>query len=407
MHLASWLATCQLPSRGIHRYIAVAALLSICLYGTVSAAPPSDLRDPFTRPDPPRKEPGQTINRGSPRIPAGADGRPESKPPREPSSPKATSPMTPLDTMVFLYSEWIKATFRPLWQPTVVFVADQTRAYATEAASKTLADMTFTYLAGRGWKLTTVASMAPAVISGGFIALDLIWPSDIGMEPTPAEMEQLVKRLEEQRKREPLPETRKRPVEQVPDAFRNPSSLAAPINVSTEEERRLVMFAAPNITREEARSKLVRGTGIVHGPIGARLLDAMLWLFDIQRIEREGLSEEAGQLFNDLVTQAKEIQGRRNKKLFHNACLIAPPNWNGDPLRWTCSLPATQDYESCFCPPPPNRFGNWISGYPTRMDTGQVCVIDKVGICPMMESSPVAGFCQCPEFPGSFGQVRK
>lgn len=390
--------------------VALAALLMCSSFASLQAAPPSKIRDPFERPEPPPKEPGRTIHKGSPRIPSGADSRPdrpEPKPPKLPGKVAAASPMATLDNLQLLYTEWLKVTYGPLWRPTVVFVADQVSAYAMEEAAKTFADMTFTYLSGRGWTVRASAAVAPKLISGAFFVLDVMWPTDIGVEPTPAELDQAVKRLEEQRRKESLPETRKRPADQLPEKFRDPASLEPPINVSTEESRRRAIFADPNLSREQARELLAKGAGIVHGPVAARFMESFLWLFDADRINREGLSEEAEVIFEEIVGTAQQIQKRRKKKLFHNACLIAPPNWEGIPARWTCSLPATQDYASCYCPPPPNIVGSWIMGYPTRMDTGQACVIPKAGVCPLTSSSPLAGFCACPEFPGLLGQVRR
>ena len=390
--------------RRLMRSWTVAAVLLCCSFAAMAVDTSGKWRDPFERKPP---EPGKEIGNGSPRRPMGADGRPEPKTPTESPKGPATSPLAPLDNLLLLYTEWTKATFAPIWRPTVVLVADSIGGYATEEAAKDLANIGYTYLTGRGWRVATAAKYTTRAIGVTFFLLDLFWPEDIGMEPTPAEVEQALKRLQEQRRKEALPETRKRPAQDLPGQFRNPSSEAPPVDVSTEEERRRAIFADQTMTREQAQATLIKGAGTLHGPRGAQFLEAMLWLYDTDRIEREGLSEEAEALFDELVVLSKNLQKQRENRLPHNACVIAPPNWDGEPTRWTCSLPATQKYAQCFCPPPPNSYGQWIKGFPTRMEYGHVCVISKTKACPLVSAGPLAGLCGCPGFPGRIGQVRR
>lgn len=384
---------------------AAAALLLCCSFAAMAIDTSSSFRDPFERKP---REPGKEIGNGSPRRPMGADGRPEPKPPKESTKIPMSSPLGPLDNLIKLYLEWTKATYSPLWRETVVFTADSVRAYATEELTKELANKGYAYLTGRGWNVVTAAKYTSKTIGASFILLDLFWPSEIGMEPTPDEMERSLRRLQEQRRKEALPETKKRPAQDLPGQFRNPASEAPPTSssVSTEEERRRAMFADQTLTSEQAQALLVRGAGVLHGPKGGQLLEAMLWLYDMDRIEREGLSEEAEALYDELIALSKRYQEQRESRMSHNACVIAPPKWKGTPTRWTCTLPATQKYAECFCPPPPNYFGPWIEGFPTRMQEGHVCVISRTATCPMGSASPLGGFCSCPGFPGMAGQVR-
>jgi hypothetical protein len=376
--------------------------------GLVWAGPSnySDItRDPFSRPSAPPKEPGKPA--GPTRVGSGGDG-PSPKNPVSKTKTPTPSPahIDPLNALLVLYVEWLKVTYKDVWRPTTLFLADTVKSEAIERATKTFSDMLFTYLSGNGWNVTRAAVLAPKVLSGVFIIYSVMEPSEIGLDPTPKELEEALKALERQHAKEKLPETKKRPPNEVPQNLRNPASEAPPVNVSTEEMRRRILFSDDKLTKEQAFALLSKGAGSLYGSPGQRVTQTVLWLFDTERIEREGLSEEAEQRFDELVEVARELDRLKSRKRFQNACVVAPPNWYGKPARYTCSLPSSPEFKDCFCPPPPGNGPQWVHGFPATMRLGMVCEISATAYCPMIESAPVAGLCGCPGFPGSGGLVR-
>ena len=386
----------------------VALLTGVFSFGSAAPADYSDIkRDPFSRPPPPAKEPGRPT--GPTRVGSGGDSPAPKTPVSNPKTPSTTpSParIDPLTALLTLYVEWLKVTYKDAWRPPTLFLAETVKGEAIEGATKTFSDMLFTYLAGNGWNVGRIAVLAPRVLTGVFIIYAVMEPSEIGRDPTPKELEEALKALEVQSAKEKLPETKKRPAVDVPQNIRNPASLAPPANVSTEEMRRRALFADQSLTKEQAFALLAKGAHSIYGDLGQRLTQTVLWLFDTDRIERDGLSEEAEQRFDELVQIARELDARKAKKHFQNACVIAPPNWFGKPARYTCSLPSSPEFKDCFCPPPPGVSTNWIHGFPARMQLGMVCEISSNAYCPMIESAPVAGLCGCPAFPGQGGLVR-
>ena len=294
-----------------------------------------------------------------------------------------------------------------MWRPTIVYVAGEAKSTAIEKVTQSLTDMMFTYLSGRGWSVKPMAVAAPRVINVLFSVYSAVEPTELGREPTtPKELEDALKNLEDVRRKESSPTLNNRPIDAIPTNLRNPSSEGAPMDASTEESRRHVIFANPNLSKEQARLAFAEGAGIVYGDAAKRATDAVLWLFDIERIEREGLSEQAERALATLGDAAKSVVSRRAKKQYPNACLIGRPQWSGTPRMWSCSLPPTQDGADCYCPPPPDTVGNWLEGRPVTLKRGMVCALPQGAVCPMVESAPEGSLCRCGGLAAVQGQVR-
>jgi len=177
-------------------------------------------------------------------------------------------------------------------------------------------------------------------------------------------------------------------------------------DTSTEDQRRRAIFKDQTLTRNQAREALVSGATTIIGTDAGRLYATALWLYDLDRVHKEGLSQEAVDLLERSNSLVRSLDKRISDRAYPNACMLTPLNWHGTPSTWTCTLPGRVAYKNCACSTQgPNGLA-WAYGVPVRLVTGQVCRVPNRGACPMLRSEVVGSLCTCSGLGQWQGQVR-
>lgn len=391
-----------------------ACILAATCVSLAMAAPPSkydDLRDPFLRPDP-------KSNTGTP------TGRPNSRKgdweaghdPKQATKPPAVKPVKEKSALE-QYVDHQLAIFEFLkfaWRPAVAYTSNEVKSFYIQEFTIAFRDVALAYLRGPGWAKTSLTWLAPRAIERLFTiygALELAIPEDthpsseLSADKLPVEERALrnhLRKLEQRVKEEPT--LQRLPFVELPQPYRGPASQPTTGDLSTEKMRRYAMFADPDLTRDGARLALARAAGRIYGPTGEQVTASMLWLYDTDRIHRDGLSQQAMDWLDELGPLLAAVKPR---KRIPNACLIQAPQWVGTPAFWACTLPyTTSPGASCYCLAPPPNQPVALTGVPKTYGRGMVCDVPGAGMCPMVHSQPVGTFCQCSGFQQLRGQVR-
>ena len=375
--------------------------------------PPKEPRAaPAPKPSPP--EPKAGTNVGPRRL---SSGNWETGP--NPRAPIATGPSTAvasaprISEQAALYYAWSGLWIKDAWRPVTLFVAEEIKSYAIEESAYLLTDIAAHYAYGERWAASVGRVWARGALWSGFAlyAFLVADPAEIGLGPEPFEqgdrqrIKEYIDDLEKQQKLEKLPSTIKIPFNRLPDEFfEGAPQTTSPFGPSTELQRRRAIFKDQTLTREQAREALVSGATKLISPDAGRLYASSLWLYDLERVEKEGLSDEAFDLLERGELLSRSLEKRISDRAFPNACMLTPLTWNGTPSTWTCSLPGRVAYNSCSCMAqgPGGLFP--VNGVPVRLVKGQVCRIPKQGACPMLRSEVAGSLCTCGS--GSRGQVR-
>lgn len=392
---------------------------------TITKEPSESTRkDPQSKP-PADPKPASTPKAGGPhRVPCGPDCTGGGTTPRTPTTPGSTRTPTSSGATVNpfdLYWAWSTQYVAPIWRPLVQTSAEEIRSYARDKAIETSAGMLMDvgrqYFVGPAWAEKVVFVVSPRVFGflfnvGGLLFFD---PSEIGEGPAAFEngdrkaIREIIDRAEELRKRERDPGRKKVNFEEVPFDIRGPyRSKDADGRVSTEQQRRRAIFVDQNLSKDDVRQIFIGGVARVMGKDAARAADALTWLYDFERVEDEGLSQEAIDFLEEATAKVDAIHERINLRRHPNACVLTPQVWSGKPKSWSCSLPGNAHYTSCQCPFPSQAGASiLVNGIPARRAVGQVCVVDQGRACPMANSAVTTSFCTCPGVPGRLGQVQR
>lgn len=399
--------------RGAALRKAAACILAAVCGSLAMAAPPSKYpdRDPFRRPDPKPNTGTPTGGPGSRKgdWEAGHDPKPATKAPAAKPAMEKSALEQYVDHQLAIFEFlWFA------WRPAVAFTANEVKSFYIQEFTIAFRDVTLAYVRGPGWAKKSLTWLAPKVIERLFSvygALELAIPEDtdpgseLSADKLPVEERALrnhLRELEQRMKEEPT--LQRFPFVELPQPYRGPASQPTTGDISTEEMRRHAIFADPNITRDGARLALARAAGRIYGPTGEQVTASMLWLYDTDRIRRDGLSQQAMDWLDEVGPLLAAVKPR---KRIPNACLIQAPQWLGNPAFWACTLPyTTSPGTSCYCPAPPPNLPVALTGVPKTYGRGMVCDVPGAGVCPMVHSRPVGTFCQCSGFEGPWGQVR-
>lgn len=382
-----------------------AGLLGLCFSaGTLAQSKYDGLRDPFERPP---KGGAGSPPKLPPRVSGGPDGRTDT-PSRKPGPAKPAAPPSEASKAIADYVRWNLAIFSLLhsaWRPALAFVAGETQAEAQDRAADALLAVASHYLVGAGWpgavavvtvrglQLIETMTDVPEAGRGADTVPDAPWSK--------ARWEYLQK-VEEQEKKERMQGIEKLSYPQLPDTFRGPASAFSPAERLTEEKRRRAVFTDQSLSKQEAVAQIVKGVGSVHGARAERFARAYFWLFDRERIESEGLSAAALELYEEgeaLLDSFHQAKGP-------NACHISSPLLPSIKT-WACKLDGWGASLNCYCPvSTPSGGGVW-NGRARRNAPGFVCTVPGYGACPMLSAAPKGTLCQCTGYGAAIGQVRR
>lgn len=391
-------------------------LVMTMLSSAYAAAPPSGadhpFRDPFAKPKPPNS--GKPISK-PPRAPKGPDGLSEKPAP----APKPSKPGTDSANAAILadYVRWNLAIFnfvQVAWRPALVLVADETRSKAQDRAANAFLALATTYLISKQW------SNAIPAVTFGVRGLQLVLiMTDIpdagpGSDKVPdapwskARWEYL-KKVEEQEKKERMQGIEKFNFYQLPESMRGPASAAPPVDQATEEMRRRSMFIDQTLTKPQAFELVAKGAGAILGANAERLMHAYLRLYDRERVEKEGLSQAA----IDLYAEGDRLLDEYHRARGPNVCEIkgaitaSIPKWTCTVDGWGPKLDGVNPSLACYCPVTTPAGTSLWSGKAQRNAPGFVCTVPGTGTCPMVIAAPLGTLCQCTGYGDRLGQVRR
>lgn len=313
------------------------------------------------------------------------------------------------------FQRWITVfnVFDSAWRPTLSYNAGENKTNAIEYVTIGFNDIARAYFFGTGWAASNEKWVSNKAINLLFYfhtvleptdinpSLDLDINANIGIDYE--KFRDYLKRFNEKTKNE----NREIKVmwRDLPDDFLIHVPLKRSTDVSTEKQRRRAIFENKNLTKDQARLVLAKTSGQLYGEAVRQFTENWLWLYDADRLKKEGLSQAAINLFYEGEELIENFQPSAERQKFANSCLIQPPNWIGTPTAWACPLPLSNNsVMDCYCQTP-SEIGAIIAGTPRRFARGLVCIIPDGSNCPMVHSEPIGTMCECSGIPNQFGQI--
>ena len=188
-----------------------------------------------------------------------------------------------------------------------------------------------------------------------------------------------LRELETIKANDKLNTTPKIPASDLPEKFRQPTESHSG---QLEQSARKRTFKDPQITKQNAAAEVIKFYQKTRPDTTAKLMANILDIFDQDKVEREGLSEEAKQWlerFNKTLADANETM------LFGpqaNTCIVTED-------KKSCSIPTMQGGQPCYCNAAPGKQG--VSVYRAM---GNVCVTPK-SWCELNSVARIGTRCWC------------